>query len=409
MIFFYNISIQFYHFLILIVSPFNQKAKQWLAGRKHVFQQLENAFNNNTSPVIWFHAASLGEFEQGRPVIEAYKEQKPEHKILLTFFSPSGYEIRKNYPLADWVFYLPLDTKRNAKKFVAITKPQKVVFIKYEFWFHYINELHKRNIPVYIISAIFRKNQIFFQWYGKWYKNVLKKIHRIFVQNSASLELLTQHEIKNAEMAGDTRFDRVYKVAQNPQHLEKIENALNKTYPTLIAGSTWPQEEEYLSRFLQENPNINCIIAPHEIHESNLKRIEKSFGEKLTRYSELHNQNNYTCVLIDTIGILSLLYQYGDIAVIGGGFGKGIHNMLEAATFGLPIIIGPNYKNFNEAVELTNRKGAFSIANYDDFESILKSLIQNNKFLKKSYEIVKTYVKENIGATNIVIKELTMH
>jgi len=407
MIFFYNISIQFYHFLIVIVSPFNQKAKQWLDGRKQVFQQLENAFEKNASPVIWFHAASLGEFEQGRPVIEEYKVQRPEYKILLTFFSPSGYEVRKNYELADWVFYLPLDTKRNAKKFISIIKPQKVVFIKYEFWYHYINELYKKSIPVSIISANFRKNQIFFQWYGKWYKKALKKIQKIFVQNNASLELLTQHGISNAEMAGDTRFDRVYKVAQNPQQLEKIENAIDKNYPTIIAGSSWTQEEDFLNRFILKNSNVNLILAPHEIHESNLKRIEKLFANKITRYSTLQYHQKHSAILIDTIGILSSIYQYGDVAFIGGGFGKGIHNVLEAATFGLPLIIGPNYQKFNEAVELIRQKGAFSVSNYEDFETILKQLIHDEETLKKSSEVVKTFVNNNIGATSMILKELT--
>jgi 3-deoxy-D-manno-octulosonic-acid transferase len=407
MIFFYNLSIRFYQFLILLASPFNQKAKQWISGRKNIFKNIEQSLKENSNPIIWFHAASLGEFEQGRPVIESFKEQNPDYKIVLTFFSPSGYEIRKDYEKADWVFYLPIDTKKNAKKFISIIQPKKVVFVKYEFWYHYINELFKNNIPIIIISAIFRKNQIFFKWYGTWYKKLLGKIQTIFVQNEASKQILDKQGIKNSIITGDTRFDRVYKVAQNPQRIENIESVLNKKNPTIIAGSTWAKEEEYLSKFYQKYPNINLIIAPHEIHESNLKRIESLFSQNITRYSAIDNFKNQSAILIDSIGILSSLYQYGEIAVIGGGFGKGIHNTLEAATFGLPIIIGPNYLKFNEAVELVGCKGAFSIENYSDFEIVLNSLTKNKEKLKNASTIVKAFVHQNIGATNKIINELT--
>lgn len=396
--------------MIYVVSPFNQKAKLWISGRKNMFNKLKQSFSENSNPVIWFHAASLGEFEQGRPVIEEFKKQKPDFKVLLTFYSPSGYEIRKDYELANWVYYLPPDTKRNAKKFISIVKPQKVVFIKYEFWYHYINELQRNRIHTYIISAIFRENQIFFQWYGKWYKKLLTKIDKIFIQNKASFNLLVKQGFDNMEVTGDTRFDRVYKVAQNPQKIEPIEKAIHPELLTVIIGSSWPKEEEFLSEFIKKQPAINLIIAPHEIHEANLKRIEKTFEGNITRYSAINQKNSKTtAILIDTIGILSSLYQYATIAIIGGGFGKGIHNTLEAATFGLPIIIGPNYLNFNEAVELVDRGGIFAIDSYKQFESILNELLSDKNKLNNASKIVKNFVNENIGATTQIMKELTIY
>lgn len=408
MLFFYNLSILFYQLVIYLVSPFNSKAKQWISGRKDIFKKLESTFIDNTTDIIWFHAASLGEFEQGRPVIEAYRHKFSNCKILITFFSPSGYEIRKKYEKADWVFYLPLDTRRNAKKFLAITKPKKVVFIKYEFWFHYLNELQKQDIPTYFISAIFRKNQIFFKWYGKWYKKQLINAKKIFVQNEASYQLLESNNFQNAEISGDTRFDRVYEVAKNPTKLPLIESTLNTELPTIIAGSSWQTDEEYLARFIKENNNINLIIAPHEIHKHNLMRIEKLFDKSITRYCAIEKDQKTNIILIDQIGILSSLYQYGDIAIIGGGFGKGIHNILEAATFGLPVLFGPNYDKFNEAKELIKLNGAFSYANYTDLETFLKHLLNNKEMLDELSKIVKTFIDNNIGATNKIIDELTI-
>ena len=342
----YLVGIRIFHLLVIIVSPFNSKAKLWLKGRKRIFRSLKKGVKQDDK-ILWFHCASLGEFEQGRPVIELFKKEYPNHKILLTFYSPSGYEIRKNYEYADCVYYLPLDTPVNAKLFLDIVKPEAVFFVKYEFWYFFLREIGKRNIPLYLVSGIFRKNQRFFKSYGIKSKKMLRWFTHFFVQNEESKQLLNSINLKNVSVTGDTRFDRVYKIAQQSKYLPLIKKFAEKS-PVIVAGSTWRPDEELIIEYFNYTKNpFKIIIAPHEIHKENILRIIDSIksDKKVLRYSEAQEDNieNADILIIDSIGILSSVYKYGTIAYIGGGFGKGIHNILEAATFGLPIVFGPNY------------------------------------------------------------------
>lgn len=403
--FFYCILIRLYYLTILIVSPFNIKAKSWIKGRKNLFQLLNNAIGGQTD-VVWFHCASLGEFEQGRPVIEAYKVQNPDHKILLTFFSPSGYEIRKNYNGADWVFYLPLDTRSNVIKFLNIVKPCKVIFVKYEFWKNFLKELSKNNIPVYLISAIFRKDQLFFKWYGGWYRKLLNYFTHIFVQNEESFNLLSDINIVHISVAGDTRFDRVYEIASNAKVIEEAAK-FSEGYKIIIVGSAWPKDEEILAPYINKSASeIKFIIAPHEISESALVKTEESISVPVVRFSKALKSDLKTTrvLLVDNVGMLSSLYKYGYIAYIGGGFGKGIHNILEAAVFGLPVFFGTNYHKFSEAVDLISEKGAFSVNSYNELEQHLNRLLSDNVYCQKTSDISKSFVESRIGATKKIME-----
>ena len=406
MYFLYCSAIRIYYALIRISALFNQKARNWISGRKDLLDKLEK-LNLGSDKIIWFHCASLGEFEQGRPVIEALKKANRNYKLLLTFFSPSGYEIRKKWPLADYVFYLPLDTKSNAKRFISLCNPQLVVFVKYEFWFHYINELNERKIPLFIISAIFRKNQHFFRSYGDWWRNLLKKISHIYVQDQQSLQLLQSIGVKNASVAGDTRFDRVYQSALNPEPVVDIENFCNKT-PILIAGSTWPEDEKLMIKFIRNwAGEMKFIIAPHEVHKKRIDHLEALLkGVKTVKFSHLNysNAEGAKVLIIDNIGYLSKLYAYGKVAYIGGGFGKGIHNILEAAAFGLPVVFGPNYHKFKEARELIEEGGAFSVRNEDQFNKAMIKVLSSFR-----PEICSNYVSKNKGATTIITEALLKH
>ena len=382
-----------YYTLLLLASTFNDKAQKWKQGRKTIFVQLQQKIDPSQK-IIWFHAASLGEFEQGRPVIESFHNTYPNYKILLTFFSPSGYEIRKDYKHADYVFYLPVDTPKNAKKFIQIVNPDIAVFIKYEFWFNYINELKNNNIPIFTISAIFRKNQHFFQWYGGWYRSMLKKISFLFVQNQESFDLLSSIQLKNLVISGDTRFDRVYSIAQQTKKFPLVQKFAGK-HKLLLAGSTWPPGESLIHQLLSDDNKVKLIIAPHEVNEERIKSIQKLFNNKQTiRYSGADDDNiEFAEVLIiDQIGILSGLYQYCNIPYIGGGFGKGIHNILEAATFGKPVIIGPNYYKFKEAVDLIELGGAFSVSNENEFKAEFSKLIENDEYYSKASLICKKFI-----------------
>ena len=404
----YKIAIFLYSIIVRLVSPFNEKAGQFVRGRKNWKANLQNQIEKDAR-YIWFHCASLGEFEQGRPVIEEIKKQFPEFKIALTFFSPSGYEIRKNYEGADIISYLPLDTKTNAHTFIDIVKPEKVFFIKYEFWHFYITELKKQNIPLYIISAIFRENQQFFKntiW-GKWYRETLFKFEHFFVQNETSAELLESIGLNNISVAGDTRFDRVAAIVKAAKEIPVVEKFKGDSQ-LFIAGSTWKPDEELLIEFINQNPNIKFIIAPHEVSESNINRIHQLLKTPAISFSKIDKTeiDNYQVLIIDSIGLLSSLYQYGNIAYIGGGFGVGIHNILEAATFGMPIVFGPNYKKFKEAVDLISNGGAFSITNFSELKSTFNNLISDKKLLKNSSENSKNYVAKNVGSTKIIIKKV---
>jgi 3-deoxy-D-manno-octulosonic-acid transferase len=390
----YNISIQLYVIAIRFAALFNAKAKLWVNGRKNIFQKIEEVTKGEQN-IVWFHCASLGEFEQGKPIIEGYKQKYPSHKILLTFFSPSGFEIRKNYEGVDWVFYLPADTKSNAKKFISIVKPIKVIFIKYEFWFNYMAELKKQNISFYSVSAIFRDGQAFFKY--NWFANQLKNITHFFVQDKTSADLLKSIGLTNHTISGDSRFDSVLSTTQNPKSFPLIKQFC-KTKPTIICGSTWLKDETLLSQFIKENPQYNYIIAPHEMHH--ISHLQKQTGAQLFSTSNTENINSNNVLIIDSIGILSSIYQYANIAYIGGGFGSGIHNILEAITFGLPVIFGPNYQKFNEAAELIALGGAKSISNYTELTLAIDS------FANFDQKIATNYIKNSSGATETILESL---
>ncbi len=408
MVFFYNVAIRLYYLLVAVASNFNAKAKLWIKGREDWDENLESMISPNY-PTAWFHCASLGEFEQGRPLIEAYRDHYPGHKILLTFFSPSGYEIRKNYNGADYVSYLPLDTKKNAKKFISIARPVVAVFVKYEFWYHFLTQLNRNKIPTYVVSAIFRPSQVFFKWYGVWYRKFLKNFNHIFVQNRQSLILLQKIRLDNATEAGDTRFDRVYEAAENALDLPLLEE-FSKNSTVLIAGSTWPKDEEIIGAYIKKNPGkVKFILAPHEIDQQRIERFIEFINVPTIRFTQPSAKEvaSAQVIIIDTIGVLVSAYQYGSIAYIGGGFGSGIHNTLEAATFGMPIIFGPNYLKFREAVELTKQNAAFPISNEQTFATTLDSLLSSTDKTVQTGLIAKHYVKENIGATKKILSAIS--
>jgi 3-deoxy-D-manno-octulosonic-acid transferase len=398
----YLIGIKAYGILIFFASLFNSKAKKRLEGQRKVFSFLsENIDSKEHHKYIWFHAASLGEFEQGRPIIEKLKLIRPEYKILLTFFSPSGYEVRKNYEGADLVCYLPLDTPSNVKRFINIVKPQKAIFIKYEFWPNFLLYCKKHRIPTYVVSANFRQDQIFFKWYGSKYASVLRTFEQIFVQDIESKFLLKKIGVENVEVAGDTRFDRVIEIAGGKKDLPIVKE-FKSDKKLIIAGSSWPKDEDMLIEYLQENLSVKLLIAPHEIHESHLADIENKLNVPFIRYSNatIENVKDASCLIIDCFGLLSSLYQYANIAYIGGGFGVGIHNIIEAAVYGIPVVFGPNYEKFREARELVAKGGAFSIHEYWQLQSTFDwMLLDEGNTGRICYE----YVHENQGATEKIM------
>lgn len=406
--FLYQAGILFYSFAIHFYALFNAKARQFVGGRKNWKEKLQTGIDKN-GRYIWFHCASLGEFEQGRPVIEEIKKQFPEYKILLTFFSPSGYEIRKNYDKADLVLYLPMDSRKNARAFVEIARPEKVFFVKYEFWYFYISELNKKEIPLYIISAIFRANQLFFKNHpmGKWYRKMLHRFSHLFVQDEKSARLLQSIEISNYTISGDTRFDRVAAIAAGSKEVPIVEKFKGSS-KLIIAGSTWKPDEELLARFINQNGNAKIVFAPHEVTPANINKLEELLKKPAIRYSNIKNAaiEDYQVLIIDSIGLLSSLYRYGDMAYIGGGFGVGIHNILEAATFGLPVIFGPNYKKFKEAVDLKTEGGAFAVHDFSALNSVFNHLLTDSRALASATEISKNYVQKNTGSTFIIIKKV---
>lgn len=407
MILLYDLAILVYSLLIKTSSLFDKKAKLFIRGRKGWISNLREKVDKN-GQYIWIHCASLGEFEQGRPVIEEIKVRFPKYKILVSFFSPSGYEIRKNYSGADLVTYLPMDIKRNAQTFLEILRPAKVLFVKYEFWFHYLNELGRLKIPTYIFSAIFRENQHFFKNYAwnKWFRKMLTGYEQIFVQDEASLKLLNRHSVFNVTLTGDTRFDRVAKIAQSSKVLPIVEKFRDK-YPLIVAGSTWKPDEELIIRFINQSEGIRYIIAPHEVSTSNINRIIQLLKKRALRFSQLDDEEVKTAevIIVDSIGLLSSLYKYGEIAYIGGGFGAGIHNILEAATFGLPVVFGPNHEKFREARDLKKLNAAFAVKNYNELDNIFKAL-SNELTRNKASEAALNYVNNNRGATEIILKKV---
>jgi len=399
MLLIYNIGINLYFCAIYVASFFNKKAKLWLTGRNNIAYK---KFEKST----WFHFASLGEFEQGRPLLEHVRKHQPETKIVVTFFSPSGYEIRKNTPLADAVYYLPLDTAANARAFIEAINPSVAVFTKYEYWYHYFNQLHKKQVPLYVISGIFRPGQVFFKWYGGLHRRMLGFVTYFFVQDTASKELLQTVDVSNVEVSGDTRFDRVWANAQHPTELPIIRQFKND-HKLFIAGSTWPEDEALVAALVKDYADWKFIFAPHEIGEEKIsKLIDLLPLNSVIRYSRIaDNQlslNNYQTLIIDNIGMLSSLYQYADVAFIGGGFGVGIHNTLEAAAFGLPVMFGPKYDKFKEAKDLINIKGGYSINDEPELKATVAYVTEDIQRYDTVCQVVRDYVKENTGATKTI-------
>ena len=399
----YNISIFFLGLGLRLASFFNPKAREFVTGRKRIFKKIDNALKNNKQPLIWIHCASLGEFEQGRPVIEALKKEFPTFRIFLTFFSPSGYVVRKNYPQADYVFYLPLDTKRNAKRFVAKVKPRIALFVKYEFWFHFSRTLKKNRIPLLSISAIFRKEQFFFRKTGSFNRRILKNVTRFFVQNQESVDLLHSINFYNVTLSGDTRFDRVKEIVEKSEPVP-IAERFKANEKVFVVGSAWPDDLDVLLPFINEG-KIKFIIAPHEIHEGEIRSLQRSLAVKSVRYSEAETLNieEASVLIIDNVGLLSRLYRYGEFAYVGGAFGKGLHNILEAACYGIPVLFGNrNYEKFQEARDLINRGGAFAIEDYPDLKKKYELLNVPETFLL-ACEVCRQYVLDNTGATQKII------
>ncbi len=402
----YNILVLKAQLLLPIVALFNTKIKLFVKGRRQVLTKI-NALKNKQT--IWVHAASLGEFEQARPIIEEIKSKYTRYKILVTFFSPSGYEIRKDYSLADVVCYLPLDSKSNAKKFIEIVNPKLVIFVKYEFWPNFLNELKRKEIPTILVSGILRKKQLFFKSYGGFMREALQAFHHFFVQNQISKELLKSINYNNVIIAGDTRFDRVSKILNQDNSLDFINEFKNKQY-TVVAGSTWKEGESLLVDYINNNASENekFIIAPHNIKADAIKELTKSIHKKTVLYSEKENKNlkEYQVFIIDTIGILTKIYAAADVAYVGGGLKTGLHNILEPATFGIPVVIGNNYDKFKEAVDLVKLKGCISIKNQKDFSEVFSKLYDDENFRKSTGEINKKYIQENLGATEKIMNYL---
>ncbi|MFD1551928.1 3-deoxy-D-manno-octulosonic acid transferase [Putridiphycobacter roseus] len=398
--FFYSIGIYSYAVIIHLAAIFNPKAKLWVNGRRNWKNNLAS-FKRNELPLYWFHCASLGEFEQGRPLIEALKA-KQDCQIVVSFFSPSGYSVRKNYELSDYTFYLPIDSKSNAKYLIAALKPTKVFFIKYEFWANYIFELKKQNIPVYLISGLFRENQVFFKWYGGFFRKVLHSFTKIFVQNEASQKLLNTIHVPNT-LSGDTRFDRVMHNAKNVKRITAIEDFIQGE-KTLVIGSSWEEDERvFMPLINRPDFNYKVIIAPHEIKDKHLYRITKSLKKKSVLYSELPSvkSENADILIIDNIGMLMNVYQYANIAYVGGGFKTGLHNILEPACFGCPVIFGPKFSKFPEASLFIEQQVGFSVATKETLEKVFKELDG-----KQDFNYILDYMNRQVGATAIIMRDI---
>lgn len=402
---FYNLGIYLFRLVTWVASWVDPKARAFVKGRNNLFRHLNEVFKTSSSPLIWVHCASVGEFEQGRPVMEALKKSMPQFKILLTFFSPSGYELRKNYTGADWVFYLPYDTPANARRFVEITMPALAIFVKYEFWLNYSLELKRRKIYQLSISSIFRPTQVFFKRYGSVFRRILKNFDHFFVQNQESLNLLNKIAITRVTVVGDTRFDRVHQITQQAGDIP-IAAKFKGTERTFVIGSCWPEDLDVLAPFINENQtHLKFILAPHEISESFIREIQEALHVKSVRFSQAgDNVDEYSVLIIDNIGMLSRLYRYGEFAYVGGAFGKGLHNILEAACYGVPIFFGDrNYQKFLEANDLIMRGGAFEISSYSDLKSKYESMINRPENFLLACEVTRSYVNENLGATRKIV------
>ena len=403
----YDLGILLMNAGLRMAAPFNPKARLWVRGRKDIFRRMAEVVGPDDE-VAWLHAASLGEFEQGRPVIEALREACPRYKILLTFFSPSGYEVRKNYAGADWVFYLPADTPRNARRFLRVFRPKVAVFVKYEFWINYLLAMRKEGTRLYLISSIFRRGQIFFRPYGGLFRRALGAFSHIFVQNDESRALLGRIGVRCVSVTGDTRFDRVAEIAAAAKHIDIIDR-FKGDKRLFVAGSTWNPDEELLIRLINDNPDVKFIVAPHEMDEGRMARLAAEAKGGTLRYTQCTPHTAYgskQLLILDTVGILASVYGYATWSYIGGGFGVGIHNTLEAATFGLPVAFGPNYAKFKEARDLVTLGAARSVKNYDELRTWFIPLRDNEDFLQKTSRIAKDYTTRHQGATNIIVKTI---
>jgi len=402
----YNIGIVLFTGLARLISPFNEKVCLWVSGQKNWFEVLSKKIEPDEE-YIWIHCASLGEFEQGRPVIEALKKEKQHIKIILTFFSPSGYEVRKNYRMADIISYLPPDTPGNAKRFISLVHPSSVIFVKYEFWNNYITRLSENKVPLYLISGIFRREQHFFKWYGAFFRRMLKKFTWLFVQDQNSYKLLGSIGLENVSVTGDTRFDRVTEITETSEDIPVLD-IFRGSEKLFLAGSSWKQDEEVISAYINKYPDrMKWVFAPHEIDPANIERLEGLFTVKCVRFSCFSEDSSDARVLIiDNIGVLSSAYRYAYIAEVGGGFGKGIHNILEPACWGIPVLFGPNYKSFREAVELIKLGSAGSFNKYEDFEMIIEEWLTDDLIYNKAASAAGKYVKGNRGATQKIIQRI---
>ena len=402
----YNLAMYILELGLKLAALFSDKPAKMVKGHREVFDLLKSKIDCNAR-YIWFHAASLGEFEQGRPLIERIRKEYPQYKILQTFFSPSGYEVRKNYAGADIVCYLPIDTPSNVKKFVDLVNPCMVFFVKYEFWQNYLNALYKKGIPVYSVSSIFRPGQIFFRWYGKSYQRVLKTFAHLFVQNQESKMLLAGIGVDHTTVVGDTRFDRVLDICAAAKQLPLVQKFKGDAL-TFVAGSSWGPDEDIFISYFNAHPEMKLIIAPHVVSDGHLKEIESKLQRSCIRYTQATEDNveQADCLIIDCYGLLSSIYRYGEISYIGGGFGVGIHNVLEAAVYGIPVIFGPNNKKFREAQHLLANKGGFEINGYNDFEQLMNRFLTDEAYLKQSGKAAGDYVKGNAGAMELIMNHV---
>lgn len=402
----YNAAIALYDLAVYLLFPFSRKPRKMVKGHWVVYDQLRQQ-REEDAEYIWFHAASLGEFEQGRPMIEEIRRRHPDKKILLTFFSPSGYEVRKHYEGADVVCYLPFDKPRNVRKFLDLARPSMAFFIKYEFWKNYLDELRRRGIPTYSVSSVFRKDQVFFKWYGGLYRKVLHDFTCLYVQNELSRRYLGRIGVTDVKIVGDTRFDRVLEIMHRAKDLPIVE-AFRGDGPVLVAGSSWQPDEELFIRYFNEHPGMKLIIAPHVIDDLHLVDIINRLKRPYVRYSKATPDKaaKADCLIVDCYGLLSSIYRYGTISYIGGGFGVGIHNTLEAAVYGMPVVFGPKFQKFVEAKELIEVGGAYTISDYTGLETLLDRFISDKAFLDKTGDVAGHYVMSRAGATEKILEDI---
>ena len=406
----YTIAIYAYQLLVMLAFPFNKKARTILRGQRNPFKILKQQVDKNAR-YVWFHAASLGEFEQGRPLMERFRREHPEYKILLTFFSPSGYEVRKNYSGADIICYLPFDTPSNVYRFLHLIRPEMAFFIKYEFWADYMWACHHYHIPFYSISSIFRPNKIFFRWYGKTYSRVLRHVTHFFVQDEQSRELLAKKGYTdNVTIVGDTRFDRVIDIARQAKDLPVVEQFCQNAPFVFVVGSSWSPDEDIIIPYFNKHPEMKLILAPHVIDESHLRQIEQKLSRPAVRYTEATEENvrQSDCLIINCFGLLSSIYRYGQVAYVGGGFGVGIHNVPEAAVYGVPVLIGPNNKNFREAQDLLRMGGCFEITGQTLFNAVVDRLSGDKQLRDTRGAVCKDYIASNAGASDTIFRTLKL-